>query len=74
MPKLQNPPQAGEKRLCLSIFCTMMTAVMSAVVVIYAIVIVYKPSIIELQSNLQVSLFTNEMKLSGTWVGDLILF
>ena len=73
MPKLQNPPQAGEKRLCLSIFCTMMTAVMSAVVVIYAIVIVYKPSIIELQSNLQVSLFTNEVKLSGTWVGELIL-
>ena len=54
MPKIQYPPQAGEKRLCLSIFCAMMTAVMSAVVVIYAIVIVYKPSFIELESNLQV--------------------
>lgn len=56
MPKIQYPPQAGEKRLCLSIFCAMMTAVMSAVVVIYAIVIVYKPSFIELDSNLQVQL------------------
>ena len=51
---MQYPPQAGEKRLCLTIFCAMMTAVMSAVVVIYSIVIVYNPSIIELQSNLQV--------------------
>ena len=54
MAKMQYPPQAGEKRLCLTIFCAMMTAVMSAVVVIYSIVIVYNPSIIELQSNLQV--------------------
>ena len=64
MPKLQNPPQAGEKRLCLSIFCSMMTAVMSAVVVIYAIVIVYKPSIIELQSNLQVHKHVRKLKKS----------
>ena len=64
MPKLQNPPQAGEKRLCLSIFCSMMTAVMSAVVVIYAIVIVYKPSIIELQSNLQVGMNVRKLRKS----------
>ena len=64
MPKLQTPPQAGEKRLCLSIFCSMMTAVMSAVVVIYAIVIVYKPSIIELQSNLQVGMNARKLRIS----------
>ena len=53
MPKIQYPPQAGEKRLCLSIFCTMMTSVMSAVAIIYSIVIIYNPSVIELKSNLQ---------------------
>ena len=53
MPKIQYPPQAGEKRLCLSIFCTMMTSVMSAVAIIYSIVIIYNPSVIELNSNLQ---------------------
>ena len=53
MPKLQHPPQAGEKRLCLTLFCTMMLSVMSAVAIIYAIVIVYVPAKTVLESNLQ---------------------
>lgn len=53
MPKLQYPPQAGEKKLCLTLFCTMMLSVMSAVAIIYAIVIVYVPAQIVLESNLQ---------------------
>ena len=52
MPKLKNPPQGGEKYLCLTLFCTMMLSVMSAVAVIYAIVIVYVPSKRVLESNL----------------------
>ena len=53
MPKLQYPPQAGEKKLCLTLFCTMMLSVMSAVAIIYAIVIVYVPAKTVLESNLQ---------------------
>ena len=44
MPKYQNPPQGGEKYLCLTIFITMMLSVVSAVAIIYSIVIVYVPS------------------------------
>ncbi len=53
MPKLQNPPQAGEKRLCQSLFLTMLLAVISAVAVIYSTVIIYKPSFIELTASLE---------------------
>ena len=53
MPKLKNPPQGGEKYLCLTLFCTMMLSVMSAVAVIYAIVIIYVPSKRVLESNLE---------------------
>lgn len=52
MAKLQNPPQGGEKYLCLTLFCTMMLAVVSAVAIIYSIVIIYVPSKIVLESNL----------------------
>ena len=52
MPKLKNPPQGGEQYLCLTLFCTMMLSVMSAVAIIYAIVIVYVPSKKVLESNL----------------------
>ena len=44
MPKIQYPPQGGEKHLCLTLFCTMMLSVMSAVAIIYAIVIIYIPA------------------------------
>jgi len=53
MPKLQNPPQGGEKYLCLTLFLTMMLAVVSAVAMIYSIVIVYVPAKTVLESNLQ---------------------
>ena len=44
MPKLKNPPQGGEKYLCLTLFATMAASVVSAVICIYCIVIIYKPS------------------------------
>jgi len=53
MPKLKNPPQGGEKYLCLTLFCTMMLSVVSAVAIIYSIVIVYLPAKTVLESNLQ---------------------
>lgn len=52
MPKLKNPPQGGEKYLCLTMFCTMMLSVVSAVAIIYSIVIIYVPSKIVLESNI----------------------
>lgn len=52
MAKLKYPPQAGEKRLCLSLFCMMMLGVISTVAIIYSIVLVYLPSIKELQADL----------------------
>lgn len=52
MPKLKNPPQGGEKYLCLTLFCTMMLSVVSAVAIIYSIVIIYVPSKIVLESNM----------------------
>ena len=55
MPKLKNPPQGGEKYLCLTMFCAMMLSVMSAVACIYAIVIIYVPSKIVLESKLEVN-------------------
>ena len=53
MPKTQNPPQGGEKKLCLTLFCTMMLSVISAVAIIYSIVIVYLPAMIVLQSKIE---------------------
>jgi len=52
MPKLQNPPQGGEKYLCLTLFLTMFLSVVSAVAIIYSIVIIYLPSKIVLESNI----------------------
>ena len=52
MAKLKNPPQGGEKCLCLTMFLTMMLSVVSAVAIIYSIVIVYIPSKIVLESNI----------------------
>ena len=52
MPKLKNPPQGGEKYLCLTLFLTMFLSVVSAVAIIYSIVIIYLPSKIVLESNI----------------------
>ena len=52
MPKLKQPPQGGEKYLCLTIFATMLLSVVSTVAIIYAIVIIYLPSIAVLESNM----------------------
>ena len=49
MAKIQYPPQGGEKRLCLTLFCTMLLSIISAVSIIYSIVIIYVPSVRELQ-------------------------
>ena len=53
MPKIQYPPQGGEKHLCFTMFCTMMMSVISAVLIIYAVVIIYLPAKTELESTLQ---------------------
>ena len=55
MPKLQNPPQGGEKYLCLTLFLTMMMAVVSAVAIIYSIVIIYVPAktVLESKNNME---------------------
>ena len=52
MPKFKYPPQGGEKHLCLTLFCTMMLSIISAVGIIYSIVIIYIPAMTELESNL----------------------
>ena len=52
MPKLANPPQGGEKYLCLTLFATMAASVVSAVICIYCIVIIYKPSLEVLDSKI----------------------
>ena len=52
MPKLQNPPQGGEKYLCLTLFLTMLLSVWAAVAIIYSIVIIYLPSKVVLESNI----------------------
>ena len=53
MAKVQYPPQGGEKHLCFTLFCTMMMSVVSAVAIIYAIVIIYLPAKVVLESTLQ---------------------
>ena len=52
MPKFKNPPQGGEKYICLTLFLTMMMSVVSAVAMIYSIVIIYLPSKAVLESNI----------------------
>ena len=52
MPKLQNPPQFGKKYLCLTLFLSMFLSVVSAVAIIYSIVIIYLPSKVVLESNI----------------------
>ena len=69
MPKLKNPPQGGEKYLCLTLFCTMMLSVMSAVAVIYAIVIIYVPSKRVLESNLSGPKMCTTLSMQRNLVG-----
>ncbi|TRY79645.1 hypothetical protein TCAL_12607 [Tigriopus californicus] len=70
MAKLQYPPQGGEKRLCLTLFCTMMLSVLSAVAIIYSIVIVYIPSLDVLGSTLQGPKMCTTLELKGNLSGD----
>ena len=51
-PKPEFPPQGGEARICLTLFLAMLMSVMSAVTMIYATVIVYKPAMKILRANL----------------------
>ena len=69
MPKLQNPPQGGEKYLCLTLFFTMMLSVVSAVAIIYAIVIVYVPAKNVLVSNLKGPTMCTTLSLEKDLVG-----
>ena len=52
MPKPFLPPQGGEKWLCLGMFLMLMFCVIAIVVAIYCIVIIYIPSMKELDSNI----------------------
>ena len=53
MAKFKNPPQGGEKYLCLTLFVTMFLSVVSTVAIIYSVVIIYLPSKAVLESNMQ---------------------
>ena len=68
MPKLKNPPQGGEKYLCLTLFLTMFLSVVSAVAIIYSIVIIYLPSKIVLESNIT----GKNIDLVSLWVINMI--
>ena len=52
MPKPFLPPQGGEKWLCLGMFLTLMFSVTCIVVAIYCIVIIYDPSLREINSEI----------------------
>ena len=69
MPKIQYPPQGGEKRLCLTLFCTMMLSVISAVAIIYSIVIIYIPSVNVLQSRLDGPKMCTTLSKEGNLTG-----
>eukprot|EP00095_Tigriopus_kingsejongensis_P007120 maker-scaffold303_size215788-snap-gene-1.14 protein:Tk07120 transcript:maker-scaffold303_size215788-snap-gene-1.14-mRNA-1 annotation:"GL12734" len=69
MAKLKYPPQGGEKSLCLTLFCTMMLSVLSAVAIIYSIVIVYIPALDELQSPLQGPKMCTTLAMQGNLSG-----
>ena len=49
--KPQYPPQGGEGRICLTIFCSMVISILSAVTIIYSSVIVYIPALKVLEAN-----------------------
>ena len=69
MPKYKNPPQGGEKYLCLTIFITMMLSVVSAGGLIYSIVIVYVPSKNVLESNFEGPTMCTTLRLEKDLVG-----
>ena len=52
MAKLKNPPQGGEKYLCITLFLTMILSVVSTVAIIYSVVIIYLPSKEVLESKM----------------------
>jgi hypothetical protein len=55
MTKILYPPQGGEKHLCFTLFCTMMMSVISAVLIIYAVVIVYLPAKVKTVCDTKIS-------------------
>nr|XP_040567981.1 uncharacterized protein LOC121117603 [Lepeophtheirus salmonis] len=70
MPKTKYPPQGGEKHLCFTLFCTMLLSVISAVAIIYSIVIIYIPSKTVLESTIALdskmcTTLSNDRNLSG---------
>jgi hypothetical protein len=69
MARKKNPPQGGEKYLCLTLFCTMMLSVMSSVAIIYAIVIIYVPAKKVLESNLTGPKMCTTLALEENLVG-----
>jgi hypothetical protein len=70
MPKILYPPQAGERNLCLSVFCTMMMSIVAAVLIIYAIVIIYLPAKIVLESTLQGPKMCTTLSKEGNLTGE----
>jgi len=72
MPKILYPPQAGERNLCLTVFCTMMMSIVSAVLIIYAIVIIYLPAKTVLDSTLQGPKMCTTLAKEGNLTGEEI--
>lgn len=69
MAKIKYPPQAGERRLCLTLFCSMMLAVISSVAIIYSIVIVYIPAIDVLEANMEGPKMCTTIETMGNLTG-----
>ena len=69
MAKISYPPQGGEKHLCFTLFVTMMMSVVSAVAIIYAIVIIYLPAKVVLESSLQGPKMCTTLSLEGNLTG-----
>jgi len=53
MPKPFLPPQGGEKWLCLGMFLMLMLSVIMVVIAIYCIVIIYLPSLAEMNAKIE---------------------
>lgn len=56
--------------MCLTLFCTMMLSVMSAVAIIYAIVIIYLPAKVVLESNLAGPKMCTTLSKEGNLTGE----
>jgi hypothetical protein len=45
----QVPPQGGEAKICFTMFISLVLSILSAVTMLYATVIIYKPSMQEIK-------------------------